>query len=86
MSALPARPLFVCLALLAVVWLAPNTSEIMRRHEPALLPPGFELTPKRGAWLAWRPSVAWAAAMAALTVDALLGILSGRSEFLYYQF
>jgi len=85
-STLPARPLFLCLALLAVVWFAPNTTEIMRRHEPALLPRDLAIDERRGTWLQWQPSLAWAAVLSALTVGALLGILSGRTEFLYYQF
>jgi len=86
LSALPARPAFGCLALLAVVWLAPNTSEIAHRYAPALLPRDLELGRPRWAALEWRPGAAWGVTLAALAVASLLGILSGRSEFLYYQF
>ncbi len=74
--------------LLALVWLAPNTWEMFRAQEPALLPKNFDLAaaPARAPWLAWRPSLAWAFAVAVLACGALLGMLSGRSEFLYYQF
>ncbi|HEX9395546.1 MAG TPA: MBOAT family protein [Burkholderiales bacterium] len=87
-SSLPAGPFFAGLLLLALVWLAPNSWEIFRAREPALLPKSFELAsePVRAPWLAWRPSPAWALAVAALACGALLGMLSGRSEFLYYQF
>jgi D-alanyl-lipoteichoic acid acyltransferase DltB (MBOAT superfamily) len=85
-SALPARPLFLCLVLLAFVWLAPNTYEFMRHHDPALLPRDLQLQQAAGGRFAWRPSHIWALGCAALLAGALLGMLSGRSEFLYYQF
>jgi len=86
-STLPAGPLLACAALLAFVWLAPNTWELFRAHEPALLPRAFDLAERpRPAWQAWQPNAGWALVVAALALGALLGMLSGRSEFLYYQF
>lgn len=67
-------------ALYAIVWLAPNTQQIMRRYEPVL--GTISLAPSQ---LAWQPSVPWAAV---LGVAACLGLLSlgGSSEFLYFRF
>ena len=69
-------------ALLAIVWLAPNTRQIMLRADaiiadPRLLPPRFALV--------WTPRPAWAVATACLLTASLLG-LARVSEFLYFQF
>ena len=67
--------------LYGIVWLAPNTQQIMRGFAPALE------TVRAGPlpWLAWRPSLPWAIAMGG---GAALGLLSlgGTSEFLYFRF
>ena len=85
-SALPLRPMALCLLLLAAVWFAPNTYEILRNYEPALLPKDLRLAAPASRLLLWRPTAAWALVLALLAAGALLGMLSGRSEFLYYQF
>jgi hypothetical protein len=71
------------LALLVLVWWAPNTQSILARYEPALMPPGLRL--EAPAWLCWRPTPAFALAAALLTVWGVLGI-NRYSEFLYFQF
>ena len=76
-------PEAACLAaLLAIVWWAPNTQQIMRRYRPALPPPGGAFARTR---IAWRPDLAGVAAMALLAVAALLS-LNRTAVFLYYQF
>jgi len=67
-------------ALYAIVWLAPNTQQIMRACEPVL---GAASIPR--SRLAWRPNLPWAAALGGA---ACLGLLSlgGSSEFLYFRF
>lgn len=64
---------------LAIVWVAPNTQQIMQRYEPSLgrAPAGSKIV--------WRPSAGWAYAFGIL---AGLGIVAvgGASEFLYFQF
>ncbi len=67
-------------ALLAIVWLAPNTQQIMGDFEPAL--GRFGAGPS--AWR-WRPCAGWGWATGAV---ACLGVLAvgGTSEFLYFQF
>lgn len=71
--------------LLGLVWLAPNTQEIMRR-----VAPGVEKVPsdepwQYPAWLQWRPTNGWAIAMSVVTVISVMH-LSRISEFLYFQF
>jgi D-alanyl-lipoteichoic acid acyltransferase DltB (MBOAT superfamily) len=70
-------------ALLAWVWLAPNTQEVMARFRPGLETlPGDLPKPAR---LAWHPHPLWATAGAVLGLAAILQ-LTGVSEFLYFQF
>jgi alginate O-acetyltransferase complex protein AlgI len=69
--------------LLAVVWWAPNSQQILARFDPALNPVPL-LSGGRGR-LAWQPNAAWAAATAGVFVLAVLH-LSRISEFIYFQF
>ncbi len=64
-----------------MVFLAPNTQEILGRFQPAL---DFRdaAAPTR---VAWRPTLGWAAVIAAVSACGLLS-LTRVSEFLYYQF
>ncbi len=68
--------------LLAMVWLAPNTQQIMNRYRPALGIPAE--TPYQGR-LQWRPSAWLAVPVAVLTVICVVN-LHKHSEFLYFQF
>ena len=68
--------------LLPIVLFAPNTQQLLGRFQPAL---DFVREAPQSAHLLWRPSGAWAAFVAVLTVAGLLS-LSRISEFLYYQF
>ena len=68
--------------LLAVVWLAPNTQQIMERASPAL---GIPREAGLRGWLLWRPGVGLAVAVSALLVVSVVN-LHQRSEFLYFQF
>ncbi len=77
-----------CASLLAVVWFAPNTQQIMGPFNAALeVYPEYPTSPASGWWqrLVWRPSVPWAVAMAAVTASAAIAML-GSSPFLYFQF
>jgi hypothetical protein len=72
-------------ALAVIVFLCPNTQEILARYEPAL---GVKPNPSGGGLLsrvAWKPSIAWALIVAAIAVFGVLQ-LGGPSEFLYWQF
>jgi D-alanyl-lipoteichoic acid acyltransferase DltB (MBOAT superfamily) len=68
--------------LLAVVWFAPNTQQIMARFAPALLLPR-DLSPAR--LMLWRPTVL-AGVLVALIGLAAIANLHRQSEFLYFQF
>ena len=72
--------------LLAVVWFAPNTHELMGRYDRALEPypasPAAAMPAPR-----WRPSPAMAVVAGAAFFACLLGLLAEKpSEFLYFQF
>ena len=72
------------LADLAIVWLAPNTQQLMERFDPAL-----DYRPEPGAplrWLRWQPTLGWSLAVAILGYLSLLNLASGFSEFIYFQF
>jgi D-alanyl-lipoteichoic acid acyltransferase DltB (MBOAT superfamily) len=68
--------------LLAVVWLAPNTQQIMRRCRPAL---GIPEERARPWFMEWRPAV-WVAVPVAFVALAAIANLHRKSEFLYFQF
>ena len=70
-------------ALLAVAWFWPNTQELMRMYEPALDTGARPDAP--GRMPAWRPTTAWALAVAILGV-ASLASLDRVTQFLYFQF
>jgi D-alanyl-lipoteichoic acid acyltransferase DltB (MBOAT superfamily) len=69
------------LALLPIVFLAPNSQQIMRRFAPSL---DAHVDPADPG-LAWRPGLMWAGAMAVVLALGLLS-LTRPSEFLYFQF
>jgi D-alanyl-lipoteichoic acid acyltransferase DltB (MBOAT superfamily) len=68
-------------ALYGIVWLLPNTQQIMTDYEPAL--GKWQKGPM--AWLRWRPDARWGVAFG---LAVLVGLLSmgGTGEFLYFQF
>jgi D-alanyl-lipoteichoic acid acyltransferase DltB (MBOAT superfamily) len=68
--------------LLVIIWLFPNTQEIMSRYRPAL---GVSIEGGRRPWLLWRPNAAGVVAVAVLAVSSLLS-LTKVSAFLYFQF
>ncbi|MFO1072715.1 MAG: MBOAT family protein [Geminicoccaceae bacterium] len=72
------------LALLAFCWLLPNTQEIMAEHLPQMRGSPAQSGPMQHL-LRWRPSPAFATALALLAIAAL-GHLANVSEFLYFQF
>ena len=63
-----------------IVWLAPNTQQLMRGYQPAL---GVADSGPGG--LRWRLNGRWLAAVAALATFGILS-LSALSEFIYFQF
>ena len=77
--------------LLPVVWLLPNSHQLLARFQPTLeyLAVDNEAASQTGPrWFArflWRPRRAWALVVAALALASILG-LSRVSEFIYWQF
>lgn len=72
--------------LLAIALLMPNSVQMMSRYEPVLQTPKSEplITGTRRV-IYWRPSVAWMVVIAAMAAVSMVW-LSGKSEFLYWQF
>ncbi|MDR3369921.1 MBOAT family protein [Rhodoferax sp.] len=68
-------------ALLPVVFLAPNTQQIMHHYQPALV----QIETSAPTHIAWQINLRWAMAMALVLGCGLLS-LSRPSEFLYFQF
>ena len=66
--------------LLLVVWLAPNTQQIMAAAKPALGVPEERPSPIR-----WRVALPWAAVTLGLLLAVVVN-LGRHSEFLYFQF
>ena len=67
-------------ALLPIVFLLPNSQQILGRYRPGLNYPA-----QGRAWIEWRFTAGWAIAGAALAALGILS-LSRVSEFLYFQF
>ena len=67
---------------LAIVWLLPNTQQILRRFHPGLALTPWDETPSRPHWL---PNYAWTLATAALALTCLVR-MQNTSSFLYFQF
>ena len=65
-------------ALLAIVWLAPNSQQFLAKHEPAL----HEVAAGR---VSWQPNARWALVIAIIFVVSVLH-LSQITEFIYFQF
>ncbi|MFZ5428511.1 MAG: MBOAT family O-acyltransferase [Thermodesulfobacteriota bacterium] len=87
LSAADTREFLTLGVLLAVVFLLPNTQQIMRLYSPAIgLYKGDRRFLLRG--LVWRPNAIWALAVTAmLTASVLTVFTSFKSlEFLYFQF
>lgn len=77
------------IGLMFVVWISPNTQEIMRRYYPAcensMLQASNLGDGKLLAMLQWRPSTRWAVVTGLIGTTAILS-LAKVSEFLYFQF
>lgn len=67
--------------LFVIVWLAPNTQQIMSKYEPAL--GRVALNPYNA--LNWVPSIHWGMIAGILMLVGILA-LGGTTEFLYFQF
>ena len=68
--------------MLAIIFLAPNTSQIMNRHQPI---PNIEQLPMGTPRLLWKPAPQWALLLALIGATAVLAT-HRYTEFLYFQF
>ena len=75
------------LALLAIALFMPNSVQMLSAYEPVLYMPKRPPLLWAGLWrpLRWRPTAAWMALFAAIAVVSMIR-LTGKSEFLYWQF
>lgn len=67
-----------------VSWFGPNTLDMLRHHQPALNLESFDAA--QSTTLCWRPTLAWAIAIALVAYVSLNAMLSEPTEFLYFQF
>ncbi len=87
----PAEVWLLLAALLAFVWLLPNTAEIMKPAVAPLTTPGYPAVEPEGRAAGWtmglsfHPSGGWALAIALLLSLSLIGVGNGGA-FIYYQF
>ena len=80
-----AKEMMAYVLLLAIVWFAPNTQEIMSRYRPALQTYANLKWNNYPRWAYWRPNLCWSFFSAVVASAAVLGITQ-ISEFLYFQF
>lgn len=71
--------------LFVIVWLMPNSMEMMWRHNPALPSPYANEPVRPAARLSWKPTPLNAAAYGLLCIVAVLA-LSNLKPFIYFQF
>lgn len=76
------KDLVMTVVMLTIVWAAPNTTQIMHGHNPALNAEKL-LTGHRG--IRWRPTYSWLVLMTIIATACILN-LAQVSEFLYFQF
>jgi D-alanyl-lipoteichoic acid acyltransferase DltB (MBOAT superfamily) len=74
----------VLVVLLLAVWFAPNSFEVLRRYRPMLLVLDNRVDYRHSA-LTWRPTWGWGA-LTGVLFAACTVVMTGESEFLYFQF
>jgi hypothetical protein len=75
------------LFLLFIVWVCPNTQQIMERFDPVLNMPKTSTIWRFWRSLRWCPNWAWAVVFAIISVVSLTTVIfSNVKEFLYFQF
>ena len=67
--------------LYSIIWLFPNTQQIMRRFDPTL----EEVTIQSGLRLTWTPNLP-SAVMIGIAASVAILLLGGTTEFLYFRF
>lgn len=79
LSSAPAKLALSLLLCAALVWLFPNSQEILAQYQPALEPVNSS------SRLRWQPTLTWAALISLGLFHALIN-MGQVSEFLYFQF
>jgi D-alanyl-lipoteichoic acid acyltransferase DltB (MBOAT superfamily) len=67
-----------------IVWVLPNTQQILARYKPSLRLTPFDEQP-RTAPVYWEPSLAWGLVLSVAMMCAVVG-MQNPSTFLYFQF
>ncbi len=80
-----ARPTLMLAIAFAIIYLAPNTIELLRRYRPGIMTYENESYSARWAKWSWRPNWLWAAFCGVLTIVALYYV-SRQPPFLYQGF
>jgi D-alanyl-lipoteichoic acid acyltransferase DltB (MBOAT superfamily) len=81
----PKHGLLMLLAMLLIVWFAPNTYDWLKREKPALGLDDYLLVNKTSRLAIWKYNVVFAFVLALITVVCVIS-MSSPSEFLYFQF
>ncbi len=77
--------IIMIMVLLFVVWVLPNTQQLLSRHMPALETYPNEIKPYKYTFMLWNPSTTWMLIIALMGIYSLWSITK-ISEFLYFQF
>ena len=65
-----------------IAFIAPNVPEIAQKRFSKEFFQNFQISNK----FTWKPSAAWAIVMSLITIYAVMNLISGAEQFLYYQF
>ncbi|MCB9989389.1 MAG: MBOAT family protein [Rhodospirillales bacterium] len=76
--------IFIAVALL-IAFMLPNSTELMSRFRPVIMP-RYALSGWSLLKLKWQPTIVWALFTAILLLWSIASMLSGETEFLYYNF
>ena len=73
-------------ALLLWCWVLPTIPQMFAGQNPVLMRGGGEVAPPRLRAMEWAPSPRWAICIGVVLVACTVSMLSGKIEFLYYDF
>lgn len=78
------RQAAIILLLWLMVWMLPNSADVMNRARPVLETEG-QLPQVLPAWMSWRPSLGWSLLLFVGTVITFV-LMARPSQFVYFQF
>jgi hypothetical protein len=73
------------LVLQLIVWISPNTYQMLGKYSPVLNSPSVKINYKKNSWLKWQPKPIIAIFFSLLFLIILFK-MDATSEFLYFQF